>query len=85
MTYPRISVGMYVPAQPPLVGVEQLISAAEQFQLDSVFIWDHIVDFFPQAIWDEEFSWQASRSTSPHEWFEFQALLGYLAGKAPGV
>ncbi len=47
MTYPRISVGMYVPAQPPLVGVEQLISAAEQFQLDSVFIWDHIVDFFP--------------------------------------
>jgi phthiodiolone/phenolphthiodiolone dimycocerosates ketoreductase len=85
MTSPRIDVGMYVPAKPPLAGVEQLVSAAQEFQVDSVFIWDHIVDFFPQAIWDEEFSWLANLSASPHEWFEFQTLLGYLAGKAPHV
>jgi phthiodiolone/phenolphthiodiolone dimycocerosates ketoreductase len=85
MTYPRIDVGMYIPAKPPLAGVEQLVSAARQTPFDSVFMWDHILDFFPQAIWDEEFSWLASFSTSPHEWFDFQTLLGYLAGKAPEV
>lgn len=85
MTSPRIDVGMYVPAKPPLAGVEQLVAAAQQLHLESVFIWDHVVDFFPQAIWDEEFTWLANLSASPHEWFDFQTLLGYLAGKAPGV
>ncbi len=50
MTAPRIDVGMYVPAKPPLSGVEQLVSVAQQNQFESVFIWDHVVDFFPQAI-----------------------------------
>ena len=85
MSSPRIDVGMYVPAKPPLAGVEQLVSAAQQLQFESVFIWDHVVDFFPQAIWDEEFTWLANLSPSPHEWFDFQALLGYLAAKAPAV
>ncbi len=62
-----------------------LVSAAQDQQLDSVFIWDHLQDFFPSAIWDEEFAWFAAGSASPHEWFEFQTLLGYLAAKFPGV
>src|SRR3712207_6629268 len=85
MASPQIDVGIYIPAKPPLAGIEQLVSVAQEHQLDSVFFWDHVVDFFPQAIWDEEFSWLAKHSTSPHEWFEFQTLLGYLAGKTPGV
>ena len=85
MAHPRIDVGMYVVAKTPLSGVEALVSAAQAQQLASVFVWDHLQDFFPSAIWDEEFAWFAAGSDSPHEWFEFQTLLGYLAAKFPGV
>ena len=85
MAHPRIEVGMYVVAKAPLDGVETFVSAAQDQQLDSVFVWDHLQDFFPSAIWDEDFAWFAALSESPHEWFEFQTLLGYLAGKFPGV
>jgi phthiodiolone/phenolphthiodiolone dimycocerosates ketoreductase len=76
---------MYVPAKPPVAGIEQLVSVAQQGQFDSVFVWDHVMDFFAQSIWDEQFTWLANRSASPHEWFDFQTVLGYLAAKAPGV
>ncbi len=85
MASPRIAVGMYAPAKPPLGAVEALASAAQGLQLDSLFVWDHVQDFFPQALWDEEFSWMASQSPSPHEWFNYQVLLGYLAARVPGL
>jgi hypothetical protein len=49
-----------------------------------MFIWDHLQDFFPSAIWNEDLAWFASKSPSPQEWFEFQALPGYLAAKFLG-
>ena len=53
---PRIDVGMYITAKPPLAAIEQLTAAAQELRLDSVFVWDHVVDFFPQAVWDADFS-----------------------------
>jgi len=85
VAHSKIEVGMYVAAKPPIEGVETLVAAAEEHHLASVFIWDHIQDFFPSAIWDETFSWLSNGSSSPHEWFEFQTLLGYLAAKFPGM
>ena len=85
MSTSPIEVGMYVVAKAPLAGVEALAGAAQDQQLDSIFIWDHLQDFFPSAIWDEEFTWAAAGSASPHEWFEFQTLLGYLAAKFPAM
>ena len=85
MASPRIAVGMVAPAKPPLAAVEALAGAAQALQLDSLFVWDHLQDFFPQALWDEEFSWLASQSQSPHEWFNYQVLLGYLAARSPGL
>jgi phthiodiolone/phenolphthiodiolone dimycocerosates ketoreductase len=85
VAHPRIDVGMYAVAKTPLTGVDAAVSSARDQQLDSVFIWDHIQDFFSSSIWDEAFSWQAADSASPHEWFEFQTLLGYLAGRYPGM
>lgn len=85
MAHPRIEVGMYVVAKAPLAGVEGLVSAAQDQQLDSVFIWDHLQDFVPSAIWDEELTWLAAESKSPHEWFEYQTLLGCLAGRFPDL
>jgi phthiodiolone/phenolphthiodiolone dimycocerosates ketoreductase len=72
---------MYVIAKPPLEVIEQLAKTAEDLQLDSVFVWDHIQDLVPTAIWDEHFSWVAAPGSSPHEWLEWQTLLGYLAGR----
>jgi phthiodiolone/phenolphthiodiolone dimycocerosates ketoreductase len=80
-----MEIGMYVVAKPPLGTVEALVGGAQGMQLDSVFIWDHLQDFFPSAVWDEEFSWLAGEGASPHEWFEYQTLLGYLAAKFPDM
>ena len=85
MVHPKIEVGMYVVAKAPLGGVEALVAAANDLQLDSVFIWDHLQDFFPSSIWNEEFCWLAANGESPHEWFEYQTLLGYLAARFPDV
>lgn len=85
MSTSPIEVGMYVAAKAPLAGVEALAGAAQDQRLDSVFIWDHLQDFYPSSIWDENFTWGAAGSASPHEWFEFQTLLGYLAAKFPGM
>lgn len=85
MAHPRIDVGMYVVAKPPLDRIDAAVSSAREQQFDSLFIWDHLQDFFSSSIWDEEFSWQAAESESPHEWLEFQTLLGYMAGAHPGI
>ena len=47
MAHPKLTVGMYAVAKPPLALFEQTVSAAEELGMDSVFVWDHIVDFFP--------------------------------------
>ena len=39
----------------------------------------------PSALWDRRLSWIAGRSASPHECFDYQTLLGYLAGRAGRV
>ena len=46
---------------------------------------DHFLGFFPTAIWDKEFSWLATPGSSPHPFFDYQVLLGYLAKKAGRV
>lgn len=76
---------MYVTAKPPLGLMDSFVSAARDGQLDSVVIWDHIQDFIGSAIWDKDFSWLAEGGGSPHEWFEFQTVLGYFAGRYPGL
>jgi phthiodiolone/phenolphthiodiolone dimycocerosates ketoreductase len=65
--------------------LRQLMFAARALRLESVMVWDHLVDFFPRSIWDEGFTWRANQLDSPHAYFEFQALLGYLTGRAGRV
>jgi phthiodiolone/phenolphthiodiolone dimycocerosates ketoreductase len=85
MSHPKIDVGVYVAAKPPLGAIDALVAAAQDQRLDSVFVWDHLQDFVPSAIWDKDFAWFASPGNSPHEPFEFQTVLGYLAAKTPGL
>src|SRR5215217_3910657 len=82
MTPPTIDVGLYVPANPPLGLIRAYTLFARLIQLDSVVTEEHFQTFFPTAIWDEEFSWLAAQSPAPHDVFDYQTLLGYLASRA---
>lgn len=82
MAHPRIATGVFVPPQPPLKGTQQFVQLARLLGLDMVMVWDHFQDFTPQALWDKEFSWFAAQRPSPHAFFDFQVLLGHLAGRA---
>ena len=42
---------------------------------------DHFQNVFPSAIWDRELTWLAAQRPSPHEFFDYQVLLGYLASR----
>jgi phthiodiolone/phenolphthiodiolone dimycocerosates ketoreductase len=85
MARPKIDVGMTVNAKPPLALVDRDVAAARELGLDAVVVWDHLQDFYPSALWDEAFGLYAGEHASPHTWFDYQTLLGYLAGRAGGL
>ena len=77
-----ISVGLQIGTQPPLGAVRAVALYARSIGLRSLIAIDHFQNVFPTAVWDEEFSWLAARRSTPHEHFDYQALLGYLAARA---
>lgn len=81
MPPPPIAVGLYIPANPPLSLIRAYTIFARLIRLDSVVVEDHFQGFLPTAIWDEELSWLAAQSPTPHEIFDYQALLGYLTSR----
>ncbi len=81
MTPPPIAVGLYIPANPPLGLIRAYTLFARLIRLDSVVVEDHFQEILPTAIWDEELSWLAAQSPTPHEVFDYQMLLGYLASR----
>ena len=82
MTDSGISVGLQLGTQPPLSAVRAFLLAARAMRLDSVMVIDHFQNVFPRAIWDRELTWLAAQRPSPHEFFDYQVLLGYLASRA---
>lgn len=58
---------------------------ARLLRLDSFMVWDHLEDLFPTALWNEETTWTAHGSVSPHQFFDFQTTLGALAARAGRV
>jgi phthiodiolone/phenolphthiodiolone dimycocerosates ketoreductase len=82
MTTSKIAVGLYVPANPPLGLIRAYTLFARLMRLDSVVVEDHFQEFLPTAIWDKELSWAAAQSSTPHEVYDYQTLLGYLASRA---
>ena len=79
MSRSRVSVGLQIGTQPPLGLTRTVATYARLSGLRSLMTIDHFQNVFPTAMWDEEFSWLAGRGRSPHEHFDYQALLGYLA------
>jgi phthiodiolone/phenolphthiodiolone dimycocerosates ketoreductase len=77
-----IRLGLHIPAKPPMTNVKMLVRVCRLVGIDTAMIWDHFQDFVPQALWTEENSWMARDLKSYHEHYEYQVLLGYLAGVA---
>ncbi|EHR53130.1 flavin-dependent oxidoreductase, F420-dependent methylene-tetrahydromethanopterin reductase [Saccharomonospora marina XMU15] len=82
MTSTAMTSGVYVPPSPPVAGLRLLTAMARLSGLDSLFVEDHLQEFYPTELWDRRFTWAAGRLSSPHELFDYQTLLGSLAGRA---
>ena len=80
--HPKMAVGLQVGATPPLGLSSATTLFARLSRLDSILAVDHFQGFVPTAIWDRELTWVAKQVPSPHEIFDYQVLLGYLAHNA---
>lgn len=76
-----ISVGLQLGTQPPLSATRAFLFGARVMGLDSVMLIDHFQKLFPTAIWDRDFTWLAAQRPTPHEFFDYQVLIGYLASR----
>ncbi len=59
-----------------------ILRTARLSGFDVAWTVDHFQGFFPRAIWDKEFTFLAEPAASPHAYYDYQTLLGYLARKA---
>jgi phthiodiolone/phenolphthiodiolone dimycocerosates ketoreductase len=82
MTPPRIATGLELTGMPPAVVNRALVYFARLSGLDSVWVLDHWQGLIPTSMWDRNLSWAAAQNQSPHELFDYQTLLGYLASSA---
>lgn len=76
---PPIAVGLQVSTQPPLATTRAAVLAARAMRLTSVMLIDHFQNLFPQSLWNSDFTWVAKQRPSPHEMFDYQVMMGYLA------
>jgi phthiodiolone/phenolphthiodiolone dimycocerosates ketoreductase len=74
-----IALGLQLGTQPPMAAIRSYLLYARALRLDSLMVIDHFQNVFPTAVWDERFSWLAAQRPSPHELYDYQVLLGYLA------
>jgi phthiodiolone/phenolphthiodiolone dimycocerosates ketoreductase len=78
----KVTIGLTVGTQPPLGRVGALVRLARVLRFDVAWAVDHFLGFFPQALWDRDFSWLATSDGTPHAFYDYQALLGHLGHKA---
>lgn len=81
MTATPLAVGMHLPTRPPAWLTRWLVRWARLNRFDSVWVVDHFLGFVPRPLWNSEFTPLARHVDSPDVFFEYQTLLGYLAGR----
>jgi phthiodiolone/phenolphthiodiolone dimycocerosates ketoreductase len=81
----RIAVGYSFHAMAPASTWVTMMRVMRLIGVDFVLVWDHLQNFIPQAAWDERVAWGIRPGSSPHEFYEADTLLGYLARVAGGV
>ena len=78
----RVSVGMSVGTQPPVNQIRAATALARLTGFDAAWTIDHFQGFFPTTLWDRDFSGFADPNSTPHAFYDYQTLLGYLASRA---
>ncbi len=81
----QFTIGLTVGTQPPLRRIGFMMRVARATGFDVAWTVDHFQGFFPRVIWDRDFTFLADPDVSPHPYFDYQALLGYLAPRAGRV
>ena len=81
ITPDRVSIGLSVGTQPPLRRIAMTARVARSARFDSVWTVDHFQGWFPPELWTKEMSWMASGDGTPHAYFDYQSLIGHLAGR----
>jgi phthiodiolone/phenolphthiodiolone dimycocerosates ketoreductase len=76
---PRLEIGVGLGTQPPIGRVRGLAWLGRLLRADSLWAVDHFLGLFPTSIWDRDFTWVAGPGTTPHAFFDYQTLLGYMA------
>lgn len=77
----RVSIGIGVGTQPPLRRIALVARVARSQSFNAVWTVDHFQGWFPQDLWDKDLSWTASPEETPHAYFDYQALIGYLSSR----
>ncbi len=85
MLSPKITIGLELPTMPPAAFNRALVYFARLSRLDAVWVLDHFQGLIPSAVWNQKFSWATTQYQSPHEIFDYQVLMGYLASSAGGL
>lgn len=75
----RFTSGFSIGTQPPVGRVNMLARVATVTGFDVAWVIDHFMGFFPQVLWDHDFTWAAGEGSTPHAYFDYQALMGYVA------
>ena len=78
----KVSIGIGVGTQPPLGRIKMTARLARIAGFDAMWTVDHFQGWFPQELWNREMAWMAGPGATPHAYFDYQALVGYLAKRA---
>ncbi|MTE16670.1 LLM class flavin-dependent oxidoreductase [Nocardia aurantiaca] len=81
MTAVSVRTGTYIFPYPPMTGVRAAALLIRLGRLDSLFVYDHVQEFYPACLWDGDFTWLHKHQPSPHELYDYQTLLSGLASK----
>ena len=77
-----VSIGIGVGTQPPLSRIKLTTRLARVAGFDAIWTVDHFQGWFPQELWKRDMAWMARPDGTPHAYFDYQALIGYLAQRA---
>ncbi len=81
ITPDRVSIGMGAGSQPPLRRIEMTVRAARIANFDAMWTVDHFQGWFPEEMWNKDMAWIAGPDSTPHAYFDYQALVGHLASR----
>lgn len=66
---------------PPLSRVHAMARFGRLLGAHSLWTVDHYTGWFPQDIWNKDFTWLAGGDDSADAYYDWQVLLGHMAGR----